>query len=180
MLAQEEVPYDWAAFYQLISIEAEAYTSFKLTGAVKANGDQPDANDAAALWARVEKADGTPAFFDNMADRLITAKEWNKYIIQGDITSDDVNIYFGGLVVGSGSFFFDALKLEFKKADGTWTTFDLKDGGFEAEVEGNKMKYWLEGIHISTDIRSVKYSISASMDAYEGKKSLLIKRRKNF
>ncbi|MFY0591408.1 hypothetical protein [Roseivirga sp.] len=180
LIAQEEVEYDWAAFYQLIPLEAGNYTNFKLTGAVRANGDQPDANDAAALWARVEKADGSPAFFDNMGDRLITSNEWSNYIIEGDITSDDVTMYFGGLVVGSGTFFFDALKLQFKKTDGTWTTFEFKGGGFEASIEGNKMTHWLEGIHISMDIRAVKYSISSSNDAFEGEKSLMIKRRKNF
>lgn len=178
VLAQEEVEDEWTAFYQLIEIDTDKYTNFRLTGAVKANLDSPEAG-AAGLWVRIDNKDGSRGFFDNMSDRLVTSNEWKSYTIEGEINKEADLLYFGGLVFdsSSNSFYFDKFNLEFRDKSGVWTSLDFEDPSFETSIENSKMKHWIEGVQISQNIRAINYTITSSTDAFDGKKSLMIKRK---
>ena len=75
--------------------------------------------DAAVLhlWLRVDLP-GAPGagfgqgFFDNMADRPITGREWREYVIVGDVDKDASRIVLGALAMGNGRSWIDSGALE--------------------------------------------------------------------
>lgn len=64
------------------------------------------------LWARVDGADGKPAFFDNMMDRPIRGADWSTSVIEGYIPSDAKGLLVGLLLNGDGVAWIDSAKLE--------------------------------------------------------------------
>jgi hypothetical protein len=67
----------------------------------------------AALWLRVDGAQGESLSFDNMHDRPISGTtDWKKYDIVLDVPAESVLIAFGVLFAGKGQVWFDDLTLE--------------------------------------------------------------------
>jgi hypothetical protein len=66
----------------------------------------------AQLWLRVDRAKKKMGFFDNMFDRPITGKDWQRYEIVGDVAEDAVTLNFGVFLVGWGRVWFDDASLE--------------------------------------------------------------------
>ena len=64
------------------------------------------------LWARVDGADGKPAFFDNMGDRPIRGANWAVYVIEGHVPPDAQVLLVGLLLQGDGAAWIDTAKLE--------------------------------------------------------------------
>ncbi len=56
----------------------------------------------AQLWLRVDRPDGALGFFDNMADRPITATSWRPYEIEGNVAADAVSVHVGVILRGGG------------------------------------------------------------------------------
>jgi hypothetical protein len=93
-----------------------------------------DALSGGALWLRVDHGTQSPAFFDNMSDRLIRDAVWREYSIVGTVSADATSIVFGVMVNGAATAYFDALELAVQDADGTWRALPIKDAGFEADA----------------------------------------------
>lgn len=77
--------------------------------------DPKNNHDKAYLWLRVLKQVEdyqTITFYDNMADRPITNKEWNEYEIVGEIPVNGTIIEYGIAFVGDGAAYLDAISLE--------------------------------------------------------------------
>ena len=68
----------------------------------------------AGLWMRADGAQGAkPLAFDNMKDRGVTGTTpWKRYEISLDIPANATNIVFGALHNGSGTAWFDSLRIE--------------------------------------------------------------------
>lgn len=64
------------------------------------------------LWARVDGADGKPAFFDNMMDRPIRSADWSTSVIEGYVAPDAKDLVIGLLLNGGGAAWIDTAKLE--------------------------------------------------------------------
>jgi hypothetical protein len=64
------------------------------------------------LWARVDGADGKPAFFDNMMDRPIRGGDWSTNVIEGYVPPDAKGLLVGLLLNGDGGAWIDTAKLE--------------------------------------------------------------------
>jgi hypothetical protein len=94
-----------------------------------------DATGSAALWLRIDRPGGSPAFFDNMSDRPVRIPEWREYQIEGTVSNDASDVVFGALASGSVTADFDAVDLSVRNSDGTWSTVAIKDPGFEAPAE---------------------------------------------
>jgi len=72
----------------------------------------------AALWMRVEGADGKILTFDNMESRPITGTtKWKKYELVLDVPMEAQHIALGALFEGKGQIWIDDLKLEVVKPD---------------------------------------------------------------
>ena len=98
---------------------------FKFSASVKT--DELDHNAAAHLWARVDKLTQGNAFFDNMKNRPIKAKEWKTYSIEGVVDSNTTKIAFGTLTDFNGLFYYDDMKLEIEIDKNTWKTVYKND-----------------------------------------------------
>jgi erythromycin esterase len=92
-------------------IDATAYRGKKirLCAAVRAEVSGPD--NQAYLWLSVFCPTGR-AFYDNMADRPITANEWRDYEIVGDVPKDANVIQYGLAFVGDGRVCLDSVSIE--------------------------------------------------------------------
>lgn len=68
----------------------------------------------AYLWLEVTHPDGrwsAPVFFENMAERPVTSREWRQYAIVTDVPEDADVISFGFAVVGEGRAWLDGMSL---------------------------------------------------------------------
>lgn len=159
----------WVPLTQKIDIEPYIGKKFKLEAAVKVSSVSEDAH--AALWARVDNADGTMGFFDNMNDRPIKSDEWKIYRIEGEVNENAKTLLFGGLAIYDGKFFFDDFKL-FIWNEEIWIPLSIKNPGFEkAEKENGLLEGW--SINLSA---SANFSASIVKETvFEGNSALLIK-----
>jgi hypothetical protein len=86
------------------SFDATAYRGkrVRFRAAVRAE------NSRAQLWLAVERPRQLPGFFDNMADRPITAGRWQVYEVVGDVAADAARIGIGLTLNGDGRAWIDA------------------------------------------------------------------------
>ncbi|MFN7938053.1 MAG: S41 family peptidase [Bryobacteraceae bacterium] len=94
----------------MLNVKAEGYTlrRVKLTGAVRVEG----ANTRAQMWLRLDRADGSMAFLDNMSMRPITSSNWGSYSIEADVPADIDKFALGVMLMGPGKAWVDDMKLE--------------------------------------------------------------------
>jgi len=93
-----------------------------------------DASARAALWLRVDRAEGE-GFFDNMHDRPVHG-DWEARTTQGPVAEDATEIVFGPMTNGGGARF-DDLQLEVKTDEG-WRPIPIDNGAFERRLKGWK------------------------------------------
>jgi hypothetical protein len=86
------------------SFDAAAYRGqrVRFRAAVRAEGSR------AQLWLAVERPRQVSGFFDNMADRPITAARWQVYELDGEVAPDATRIGIGLTVNGDGRAWIDA------------------------------------------------------------------------
>jgi hypothetical protein len=92
------------------SVPATGYTlrRIKLTGAIRVEGAQTRAQ----MWLRLDRADGSMAFLENMGRNPVTSAEWKTYEIVTDVADDVSRIVLGVMLFGPGSAWVDDVKLE--------------------------------------------------------------------
>ena len=92
------------------TIDASAYRGhrLRLTASVKAGSP---ASRHLGLWFRVDKADGTIGFFDNMQRRSITGGDWETYGIEGFVDPTATRITVGMMMAGEGEAWLDHAQL---------------------------------------------------------------------
>ncbi|MEM9312367.1 MAG: S41 family peptidase [Pseudomonadota bacterium] len=92
------------------SIDASAYRGhrLRLTASVKTG---TPASRHLGLWFRVDKADGTTGFFDNMRRRPISSLEWETYAIEGFVDPSATRITIGVIMAGEGEAWLDQVRL---------------------------------------------------------------------
>ena len=151
----------WAAYVNHISTKGYEGHKFKLSAYVKA--DIADDSAAALIWARVDKEKGT-GFFDNMQDRPIRNRTWEKYLIEGLVDSNASQIAFGPMTFYNGSFYYDDFKLEIEINKGQWKTV------FQNDFEGDSISFVQNPRH---DVKFFKSEIWKN-GAAQGNKCLKI------
>jgi erythromycin esterase len=85
----------------------------RLRAAIRTNVSEP--GNQAHLWLRVTKKYYMPEsllFYDNMADRPITNRDWCDYEIIGEVPPDAETIGYGIALVGDGQAWFDSVSIE--------------------------------------------------------------------
>lgn len=103
---------DRAGFGNLMtSFDAKPYRGkqVRFKAAVKSGADD---SAPVMFWVRVDRAKEEPGFFDNMADRPITKKDWNYYEHVGEIAADAATINLGLMFNGTGKAWIDNVTLE--------------------------------------------------------------------
>lgn len=67
----------------------------------------------AGIWVRIEDANGKVIGFDNMDNQPLSGDQpWRRYAVILDVPEKAQTIAFGGLVIGTGTMWFDSFKLE--------------------------------------------------------------------
>lgn len=166
-----EISRNWTSFSQSLDIATDKEIKFKLTASVKVV--TKDSTAWAGLWVRVDNKDDESGFFDNMGDRPIKSSEWKEYSINGIINPNSKELFFGGLSLYDGDFYFDDFNLFFEDDKGVFQKVDISNASFENKMQSNSIKGWQNGIS-KKEVRIKEYNSTSSEDASEGKYSLLI------
>ncbi len=94
------------------TLEAQPFRGKRLRFTAHVKNAGP-AGTKSQLWFRVDRAGRKMGFFDNCDDRPVTANEWSRVEIAGDIAEDAEQLVFGFMVLGAaGSGRLDDVKLE--------------------------------------------------------------------
>ena len=108
-------------------ILAKGYEGHKFRFSAFVKTDIADDSAAVRLWVREDKDKGM-GFFDNMWERPIRSRTWQKYVIEGSIDATNTNqMYFGAMTFYNGSFYCDDLKLEIEIQQGQWKALYQND-----------------------------------------------------
>ena len=89
---------------------ANGYTlrRIRLRAAIRVEGERTRAQ----MWLRLDRADRSMAFLDNMGTRPVTSSSWNTYDIETEVPEDVTGLVFGVMVFGPGSAWVDDFSLE--------------------------------------------------------------------
>lgn len=166
IFSEKEEAKEWTAINQSIPLDNYKGFPFKLSGYSKVK--ETSAVSWAGLWARVDLEIEGDGFFENMQGNPISGTEWKRYEISGEIDDNGAYLYFGAVVVGSGTFLFDDIKLEIL-VDEKWTQIPLKNADFNTKASNNVVPNWFEGISFLKVWRASNYKISSSSDTRDGK-----------
>jgi hypothetical protein len=102
--------------------------SIRLRGQIRARASD---DGSAAMWLRVDRRDGTSAFFDNMASRPVRSPDWGQYSIEGTVSDDAETVFFGVMASGAVTADFDAIELAVRDPAATWRIIPFDDAGFD-------------------------------------------------
>lgn len=161
---------EYGSFYQVVGVEGWVGRRFRLTGRVRA---QPGGR--AGVWARVDRAEGGPGFFDNMWGRPVTSTRWTEARVEGTIVEGATRLVVGGLAWGGADASFDAFVLEAQAADGSWSPVPLADPGFEARDPP-----WNPGVAPDRDSGAEGVTLSRAEEPWEGRRALTLERAKTW
>jgi len=94
----------------MMSIPSDGYNlrKVRLSGAIRVEGE----GTRAQMWLRLDRADNSMAFLENMSMRPITSSNWSTYTIEADVPSDVSRFALGVMVFGPGKALVDDMKLE--------------------------------------------------------------------
>jgi len=141
-------PPGFATFAQAIPAGPLRGKRVRLSAWVRA---EMEGDGRAQLGLRVDRADGTPAFLDNMADRPLRRAPWQRVEIEGDVAPDADRILVLLVVSGGGTAWLDEVSLAPALATLANTSFDEGETG--AQPPGWLFPYESirAGYHLSTE-----------------------------
>ncbi len=92
------------------TIPAAGYTlhRIRLRAAVRVEGP----GTRAQMWLRLDRADGSMAFLENMGSRPIYSAEWKTYDIEADVPEEIASMALGVMLFGPGTAWVDDVSLE--------------------------------------------------------------------
>ncbi len=151
----------------MTSIDATKYRGkeIKYSGWVKL---EEGSKGSGHLWFRVDNANKTMGFFDNMGNRPIKESQWRQYEITGSVDSEASSFVFGCFLQGKGKLLLDDVQLAYKEGY-DWIEIPIKNNDFESEEiseKNNDRQWWRSGngYHFKT----------LGQDKHKGEKSAVI------
>jgi len=92
------------------SLPADGYTlrRIRLRAAMRVEGT----NTRAQMWLRLDRADNSMAFLENMGARPVTSSEWKSYDIEATVPQDASRIVIGIMLFGPGNAWVDDVTLD--------------------------------------------------------------------
>lgn len=169
---QKEVSREWTSFNQTIDVQTATPKKFKVVAFVKV--DTKDPNAWGGVWARVDRRDDEPGFFDNMSDRPIKINEWQSYTVEGKIDTNSKSLSFGGLSMYNGKFYFDKFELYIENDKGILVSVQIPNSSFEMQSKNNEIPKWNLGIENNQMVKVKEYKITSEKDRKDGVASLLL------
>jgi len=83
------------------------------------------------MWLRVDRGTAR-GFYEGMSLRPVMSKSWASAEIVGTVDADATKVFFGTMMTGAGTTWYDDFELSVQAKDGSWTNIPIADGGFEA------------------------------------------------
>jgi C-terminal processing protease CtpA/Prc len=92
------------------TLPAGGYTlhHIRLRAAIRVEGERTRAQ----MWLRLDRADNSMAFLENMDGRPVTASAWKTYDIETNVADDVSQIVFGVMLFGGGTAWVDDVSLD--------------------------------------------------------------------
>jgi hypothetical protein len=85
----------------------------RFSAALCFEGGSSIAGSRAQLWLRVDRPEGAgPGFFDNMSNRAVASRAWDRYEINGRIDDDAEWINIGVMAFGDATVWIDDARFE--------------------------------------------------------------------
>jgi pimeloyl-ACP methyl ester carboxylesterase len=169
--AQEniEISREWASYSQFIDVSNKIGYDFRVSVAIRANSKTK--GYLCGSWVRVDSKNNQSSFFENNGYTIKPTKEWQVYQINGTISPESTNLYFGAFTQNNGDFYFDDFKLEIKKGKEKWKILEISNPGFENE--NNDL--WRNGISNEKVEKIKNFTIQYTLEnPFKGKKCLHI------
>ena len=140
--------------------EVAAGKRIRYSGYIKT---QDVARGNARLWWRADGPERMSVAFDNMRDRPVKGTtDWTRYVIELDLPANITNVNFGVGLDGSGTAWFDGLKVEingveYKQDIGCDLDFE------ESQVKGFRVRGWEYDVSLDATLaRSGEQSLRIS------------------
>ena len=93
---------------QALPAAGYALRHIRLRAAIRVEGEQTRAQ----MWLRIDRADDSVAFLENMDGRPVTSSEWKTYDIETDVPGDTSRLVFGVMLFGGGRVWVDDVSLD--------------------------------------------------------------------
>ncbi len=111
--------------------------------------------------------------FPNLYDEIdVKNKDWKTYTIKGTFKPNSKNFKLLIICRNKGDFYFDDINLKVKNKSGKWEKIDIKNPGFESEINLKEWNTDIKGTYIEPE--NFAYS-HTNFKPYKGKSCLLIK-----
>ena len=146
------------------TLDAKPYAGMKIKLSADIRVAAPVGQGSAYLWLRVDRADRSAGFSDNMENRPVVVDSWKRYEILGEVAMNADRIAFGVMLKGRGKAWFDRVQLHFEK-DGQWVEIPLPDSDFEKAQEGQIPEGWVNGNPGQYEVQAVKGGASSGQQA---------------
>ncbi|MCK8522968.1 alpha/beta hydrolase [Aquimarina sp. D1M17] len=170
---EAEIVKDWTAYSQSVDVSKYENKEFRVSAYLRKEGDINKGKSA--LWARIDKKNGTVGFFKNDVynKNLMVSNDWKIFTISGKIDKGAGKLYFGAFCQGNGAFYFDDFNIEIKSNTGEWESLKIGNKSFEETLSEDS---WQEGIRKSKMSKVKNFEIIYSKNQpFHGQQSLLIK-----
>ena len=91
------------------TLDATPYRNQKIAFRAWLRVEGAAAGDRAQMWLRVVRPEGQPGFYDDMGDRPIVSREWQRYEIAGEAAGDAQSIEIGVMTFGEARVWIDGV-----------------------------------------------------------------------
>ncbi len=157
----------WTTVSQNIDADSLRSKQFRFSALVKSNPSNEFGR--AQLYFRVDRESKKKGFFNNMSDRPIKANQWKRFVIQGKIDEDAVNIQFGIIGFNHGEYFIDDVRIDVHDHGSIWKPIRFPNAGFEESQSKNPLNGWGGRVEIYNN-----FIVEVVRDAPEGEQALKI------
>ncbi|MCC9167344.1 S41 family peptidase [Pontibacter harenae] len=113
------------------------------------------------LWARIDKADKTMGFFENMSNMPATSTKWQDYKIEGTVDKGAATINIGAFLSGTGEMWLDDISFKVKE-NGIWK--EVYAESFTNEKPGKAPTALSSGISGSSKSGNSSYNYTIQQD----------------
>ncbi len=129
----------FVGYVQVLPAEALQGRTIRLQARVRATTSAETGGGTIAL--RIDRADKSIAFLDNMMKRPVRDAAWRLCTIETAVPADGFKAIVGAMAFGAATADFDAFELWVKGPDGTFSPVPIRDPGFE-EPDETKAAPW--------------------------------------
>jgi pimeloyl-ACP methyl ester carboxylesterase len=138
----------WGTYSQKISLKAYEGHRFRIQTFIKT--DIEDDSAAARIFYRVQKGGNGYFIFNNIWEKSIRHKEWQKYTFEDTLKTGCDTLCFGTLCAFNGKFYYDDFTVDIETEKGQWKnvfTADFEKGentfiqGSQFNIRGINKKF---------------------------------------